>query len=507
MLVVRRAWFGHPSEQTDCCGVLRCCCNRDRTSVSAAVECVSMLTLNSQHHRRDCQSVCRRSFLQAGTLGLGGLTLPWLLQQRALANSTGRSFVRDKSIVLVFLSGGPSHIETFHPNSDAPLPYSSVTGAVKTSVVGMDFGGTFPQLARFAREATLVRSFTHPIGGHVQAIRHVLSGGTDASGENRAGYSLGGIYSRIRGTNHETTGLPTSVLLTGPEVDGQYRSERGRVQRGSSPGQLGSGYAPFEPGGRGPAVDNMQLTLDRDRFTSRRQLLRVMDQLQRQAERTRQTSGHDRFRTQATELLLKGASQAFDLSQESPRSLARYDTSGFQVGKKQFRPADIGTQFLTARRLIEAGCGFVTLHTAGWDMHADGNNPGIHAGMEMLGRPLDQALSAFLEDLQVRSMLDDVLVIVTGDFGRTPRINSRGGRDHWTRLCTLGFFGGGIGRGEVVGQTDRTNSVPSGTPVTTGNLLATVVHTLFDVSKLRLDPTIPPELSSLIQRDSPIVQL
>ena len=466
-----------------------------------------MLTLCSQQQECDSRGVSRRSFLQAGTLALGGLTLPWLLEQRAWAKNRGRSFVRDKSVVLVFLSGGASHIETFNPNMDAPAPYSSVTGEVKTDVLGMNFGGTFPQIAQFGNDATIVRSFTHPIGGHVQAIRHVLSGGTDPSGQMQDGYSLGSIYSRVRGPNHESTGMPTNVLLTGPEVDGQYRSEKGRIQRGSAPGSLGSRYAAFEPGGKGPAVDNMQLTLNSDRFANRRQLLRDVDQLKQRLDATRELNRHDSFTDQAAELLVNEASAAFDLSSESPQSIARYETTSFRIGKKKFRPADIGTQFLTARRLLEAGCGFVTLHSAGWDMHADGNNPGIHAGMEMLGRPLDKAMSAFLEDLKERGMLDDVLVIVTGDFGRTPKINNRGGRDHWARLCTLGFFGGGIGRGEVFGQSDRTNSAPSSTPVSTGNLLATVVHTLFDVGDLRLDPGIPQELSGLIQRDDPIIQL
>lgn len=456
---------------------------------------------NSGDHRS------RRSFLQAGVLGLGGLSLPWLLQQRANASVAGSSYVRNKSVVLVFLTGGASHIETFNPNMMAPLPYRSVTGEVKTSVPGLTFGGTFPGLARFGDHATLVRNFTHPIGGHVQAIRHVLSGGTDPRGEVKDGYGMGAAYSRIRGANHPTNGTPTNVLLTGPEVDGQYRSERSRMQRGSSPGSLGPSSAPFEPGAQGPAVENLELHLNADRFADRRQLLRDVDGFRKRLDAARELNGHDRFIDQASELLINGASKAFDLSHESAQTIDRYDTSRFQVGKKKFRPADIGNQFLLARRLLEAGCGFVTVHSAGWDMHADSNNPGILPGMEMLGRPLDKGLSAFLEDLENRRMIDDVLVIVTGDFGRTPKINSRGGRDHWARLCTLALFGGGAGRGEIVGRSDRTNSAPSGDSVSTGNLLATVMHTVFDVGQLRLDSRVPGELLSLIQRHTPIVDL
>ncbi len=464
-----------------------------------------MLTLLGANQSTDCSRQTRRSFLQAGSLALGGLSLPWLLQQKATAAEAGTSYVRDKSIVMVFLSGGASHIETFNPNMNSPAPFCSVTGEVKTSIPGLTLGGTFPMTARSANHATLVRSFTHPIGGHVQAIRHVLSGGTDGRGEVKEGYGMGAIYSRIRGTNHEQTGIPTNVLLTGPEVDGQYRSERGRMQRGSSPGSLGPGCSPFEPNGKGPAVDNMQLSLPPARFSDRRHLLQQVDRLKRNLDQMRELAGHDRFTDQAAELLLNGASEAFDLSRESPHVRERYDTSQFRIGKKVFRNADIGTQFLTARRLLEAGCGFVTVHSAGWDMHADGNNPGISTGLEMLGRPLDKGLSAFLEDLNQRGMLDDVLVIVTGDFGRTPKINNRGGRDHWTRLCTLAFFGGGVGNGRVVGASDRTNSEPDGTAFRSEDLRATVGHTLFDIGLLRLDPAVPGELSTLLQAGTPIV--
>src|SRR6185437_11346428 len=123
---------------------------------------------------------------------------------------------------------------------------------------------------------------------------------------------------------------------------------------------------------------------------------------------------------------------------------------------------------LLARRLIEVGAGFVTVQSAGWDMHADGNNPGIKDGMEMLGRPLDTALSAFLEDVEQRGLLDKVLVLVTGDFGRTPKINNRGGRDHWANLCTLALFGGGLNMGQVIGRSGRNNDVPATEPIAPG---------------------------------------
>jgi uncharacterized protein (DUF1501 family) len=466
-----------------------------------------MLTIRSQAASRDCSGVTRRDFLQAGALGLGSLSLPWLLESRSRAAESGLHYVRDKAVVLVFLSGGASHIETFNPNMDAPAPYHSVTGEVKTSIPGMTFGGTFPLIARHAHKAALVRSFTHPVGGHVQAISHVLTGGTDTNGDAKEGFSMGSLYARLRGANSERTGMPTYALMTGPEVDRQYRSEKGRVQRGSRPGTLGAGYAPFEPGGKGPVLDNMTLKMPAGRLGDRQQLLGQLDRIRHQADAAGTMQGYDKFTQQAVDLLLGGASEALDLSSEDPRLLERYDTSMFRVGKRDFRPADIGTQFLMARRLIESGCGFVTLHSAGWDMHADSNNPGVYAGMEMLGRPLDKAMSAFLEDIESRGMDRDVLVIVTGDFGRTPKINSRGGRDHWARLGTLAFFGGGLNTGQIIGQSDRNNGAPATEPIDTGNLFATVMHTLFDVGKLRLDQSVPRDLAGRIERSQPIYEL
>ena len=172
-----------------------------------------------------------------------------------------------------------------------------------------------------------------------------------------------------------------------------------------------------------------------------------------------------------------------------------------------FEPSILGKQMLMARRLIEAGAGFVTVQSAGWDMHADGNNPGIKAGMEMLGRPVDRALSAFLDDLEQRGLSDKVLVVLTGDFGRTPKINIRGGRDHWANLCTLGLWGGGLKMGQVIGKSDRNNAVPATTPYSTPNLLSTVMHTLFDVGVLRITRGAPNNLVKLIEDHKPIEEL
>ena len=164
-----------------------------------------MLTLLDHLADRSCDGMSRRDFVQAGTLALGGLTLPWLFEQQrlladvaAVSNRSGRpSFVRDKAIVLLFLSGGATHIETFNPNMEASSPYNSMTGEVASSLAGVSFGGTFPLLARHAHEMAVVRSFQHPIGGHVEAIAHVLSGGTDPIGKRKTGFSMGSVAARL----------------------------------------------------------------------------------------------------------------------------------------------------------------------------------------------------------------------------------------------------------------------------------------------------------------------
>lgn len=462
-----------------------------------------MLTLFGNSQTLDCAGVSRRDFLQAGALGLGGLTLPWLMETRANAKENG-GFIRDKAVVLLFLSGGASHIETFNPNMGATTPYCSMTDEVKTSIPGVTFGGTFPMLAKNAEKMAVVRSFRHPIGGHVQAIKHVLNGGSDPNGRGERGFSIGSAYTRLRGTNHPRTGMPTYALLNSSEVDGQYRSEKGRVEKGSRPGSLGATYAPFVPTGKGAAVDNMKLNIDRARLDDRRELMQAFDGLKRQSERLTGAEGFDRYREQAFDLVLGTAADAFDLSKEKQNTFDRYDTSKFRVGKKKFRNSQLGRHMLTARRLIEAGCGFVTVHSAGWDMHSDGNNPGIISGMEMLGRPVDRAVSAFLEDLADRGLSEKVLLVITGDFGRSPRVNKNGGRDHWANLSTLALAGGGLNMGQTIGKSAHKNDVPATEPIDASRLFSTVMHTLFDVGQLRVARGVPRDIMAVVERNEPI---
>jgi hypothetical protein len=461
-----------------------------------------MLTLTTASGSRDCSGLSRRDFVRAGMLGVGGLTLPWLLEARAASPG----FVRDKSVILLFCAGGPSHIETFNPNMDGVEPSRSITGEVKTTIPSVTLGGTFPELAKLADHMAIVKSFRHPVGNHDQAISHVLTGGTDPTGQKALGHSMGSMYARLRGANHPRTGLPTYHVLTHPHKDPQYNREIARVLTGSRPGPLGPAFGPFVPDGKGPAMENLKLNLSAERLADRRALLGKLDELKRGLD-SADAEGMSPFERQAAELLTGGAAKAFDLSLEKKSTVERYDTSSIKIGKKVFQPSQLGKQMLLARRLVEAGAGFVTVQSAGWDMHADGNNPGIKAGMEMLGRSVDRALSALLIDLKERGLLDRTLVLITGDFGRTPKINKNGGRDHWANLCTLAFWGGGLKMGQVIGKCDRQNAKPATTPYSTPNLLSTIMHHLFDVGTLRVTRSAPAKLVKLVEDHKPIAEL
>lgn len=481
-----------------------------------------MLTIFSGKGSRDCDGLSRRDFIRVGSLALGGLSLADLLSAKAHSAPGERSFIRDKAVVLLYLSGGASHIETFDPKMTAPSGTRSVTGEHKTNLPGVTFGGTFPLLAKNADKMAVVRSFQHSVGSHVQAHVHVLSGGTDPTGKGEQGFSMGSLFARLRGTNHPESGMPTYALLTENEVDGQYRSESGRIAKGSHPGTLGPSYAPFDHktnedasgkkkkksrSGQGSLFANMQLNLPPQRFDNRMALLGQLDRINRQIDGSGLMDGMDHFTQQAVNVMLGGAAKAFDFKKESARTIERYDTSSTLIGHKVFRPSTLGRQMLVARRLCEAGCGFVTVHSAGWDMHADGNNPGIVTGMEMLGRALDRAVSAFLEDVQQRGLSDKILLVITGDFGRTPRLNKKGGRDHWTKLSTLALAGGGLRMGQVVGQSARGADSPSSEPITPGHLMGTLMHTLLDVGQLRIAPSVPRDLVQLIDNSQTIREL
>jgi hypothetical protein len=227
----------------------------------------------------------------------------------------------------------------------------------------------------------------------------------------------------------------------------------------------------------------------------RRQLLARLDSVKRQVDATGEMEGLDRFQQQAFDVITRGVASAFDLSKEDRATVARYDTSGL------FRREDVtkwydmrrgtnllGKQMLLARRLCEAGCGFVTVSDCGWDMHANGNSPKNMANLPPLASQVDHAVAAFLEDVRERGLSERILLVVTGEMGRTPRRNRDGGRDHYADLTALLLAGGGLKGGQVIGRSDRLAARPASERCTPKHLLATVMHALLDLAAVRVQP-------------------
>ncbi len=457
----------------------------------------------------------RRDFLQIGALGATGLALPTMLQNRAMAAGSA-NFVRDKSVVFLFLAGGPSQYESFDPKQSAPFEIRGVTGEVQTCLPGVTFAGVLPQLARHADKLAVIRSFKPEGGGiHEAETIRMLTGGTVEPRDNKMdgpGGSIGSLHSRIRGMNHPRTGTPTYAYLQAPEIDEFYVNFfLSCAQQGSAPGGLGSAYAPFTPGRGGTAIDNMNPRIPADILSDRRRLLASLDRFKKQADQSGEMDGLDRFRQQAFDVVNGGAvRKALDLEQEDARIVERYDTGHLLVHahqKSKHGASTLGKMLLTARRLCEAGCGFVTVASGGWDMHGDGNNPGVLRGSESVARPMDHAVSAFLEDVHERGLSDDILLVITGEFGRSPKINNNGGRDHWAGITPLVLAGGGLEMGQVVGQSSRDGGVPATEPIRIRDLMSTITHTVFDVGQMRLQASLPPEILKLTENGRSIDQL
>jgi hypothetical protein len=451
----------------------------------------------------------RRAFLTAGSLALGGFTLPQLLAAKASAAESGRP-IKDKSVIFLFLHGGPSQIETFDPKMTAPPGIHSVTGEIPTALPGITFGSTFERLAALANRTAIVRSFTTGDGKH--DIKPIV-------GKNSADANLGSLYALVAGSNRPDTGMPTNVALFPRSVDPERQPRQKQFGDFGATGSLGAAFTPFIPGSGGDMQSNMELKLPRQRIDDRRSLLTGLDRIRREADKTALQDGLDRFRQQAFDTILGGAAEAFDLSKEDPRTLARYDTAPLvrpgdinpKWNNKKFyvdNAKTLGKLLLMARRLCEAGAGFVTVTTNFvWDMHSDVNNAGVEEGMRYMGRPLDHAVSAFLEDVDQRGLSDDILLVACGEMGRTPRLNNRGGRDHWGGLAPLLLAGGGLKMGQVIGQSTRDAGAPLSTPYTLNHLTATILHTLLDTGQLRVTRGVPREVARIIETGEVIPEL
>lgn len=452
------------------------------------------------------QTPSRRQFLRVGGLGLGGLTLADLLAVKAHAKAS-KLPLRDKSVIFLFQHGGPSQFETFDPKMDAPREIRSATCEIPTRIPGITFGSTFERLAKLNDKFSIVRSFTTGDANH--DIKPIV-------GRDTLRANMGTLYSRVAGVLRPGTAMPTNVALFPRAVDpasGPHITQFGNFE---SAGEFGSAYAPFVPGAGGGLQADMKLNLPQTRLNDRRELLASLDHWKRRAETSGAFDGLDAFQQQAFATLEGGISDAFDLRKEDPRTLARYDTAPLS-SRDRFSPqwknrehyadnsATLGKLLLLARRLCERGAGFVTVTTSFvWDMHADGNNAPMTVGMDYVGRPFDHAVAAFIEDCEARGLRDKILLVCCGEMGRTPRLNAKGGRDHWGGLAPLLLYGGGLPMGHVIGASARDGGSPADSPVTMQNLLATVMDTLLDLGEVRVLDGLPKSLLDTLTSGEPI---
>jgi len=424
------------------------------------------------HQPRCSGPVRRREVLKAGVLSLGGLSLPRLLEARASAHR-GRL---DTSAILLFLHGGPSQLETFDLKPDAPEGMRSVFKPISTNVPGIEICEHFPRLARISDRFALVRSLNHSMAVHSDGQIEVMTGKTPpridpTSGSKGEHPDIGHVTAHRRGRHAE--GLPRYVAIPSP----LYATQ---------PTYLGLDYKAFsvsdpsrpEFAPLGLAVDGAARGLD-----ARRTLLARLDEVRRATDRHAEWTAMDQFQGQAFRLLTSThVARAFDLEREDPRLRDRY-------GRHRW-----GQSCLLARRLVEAGTSVVTLYIdtpkdgpefTNWDDHpGNAGRPG-HFGTFMQSRLpyLDQALSALIEDVYARGLDRDVLIVVTGEFGRTPQIRKGPpdgsiGRDHWPQAYSALVSGGGFRMGQVIGATDPHGAYPKLRPLSAKDLLATVYHHL-----------------------------
>lgn len=401
-------------------------------------------------------SIGRRSFLKVGVLGgLGagsgsclGFTLQDLLEHAPTAP-------RATSVIHIFLPGGMAHQETFDPKPYAPIEYRGSTKAIKTAIDGVQFSNRLPRLATIADKMTIIRSFSHGEAAHERGVHNMFTGYRPSP--SLVFPSMGSIVSHELGSQND---LPSYVCV--PNQPNTFAGS----------GYLSSSFAPFSLGSD-PANKNFEVRdlnlpggVTEERFTRRRRMLDAVNDHFRAREASDELDAMDSFYHHAYDLLSSHeARAAFDLTKET------------DVMKDKYGRTQAGMRMLLGRRLVEAGVRFVSMTYGSWDMHRD-----IDASMNSQLPSLDQALAALINDLDQRGLLDSTLVLLTTEFGRTPRLNAEGGRDHWPRVFSIAMAGGGVKRGFVLGASDPTATEVEDTKVGPEDL----AHTVF--SLLGIDP-------------------
>lgn len=399
---------------------------------------------------RRCDGKSRREFLTLGALSALGLTLGDALRVGAATNAPA------KACLLIWLDGGPSHLDTFDPKPEAPSEVRGPFSTIPTRIPGIALSEHLPRTAQVLDKVALIRSLTHELGNHDTGSHFLLTG--HRPNPALAYPSLGSIVAREATTRGA---LPPYVVL--PEATPALGS-----------GYLPGAYAPFTAGSDPARRHDLALpeSLTLERLGERRAILAQLDAFSKHVEATPATQSRDAFYDQAYRMLASPeAKAAFDLSREPSGLRERYGS-----GK-------LGSACLTARRLIEAGVRFVTVVDSGWDTHVNIAKTLPDALFPGSGKlpALDRAYAALLTDLAERGLLETTLVVLMGEFGRTPKLNAAGGRDHWPRAGFACLAGGGVRGGQVIGKTDASGESPLERPVRPEDLSASIL-TLLGIS-------------------------
>ncbi len=427
-----------------------------------------MLTIRSGQRVRFCDGTTRRGFLQLGALGFAGLTLADLLRSEAAAG-VGSS---RKALINIHLGGGPSHQDIFDLKPDAPAEFRGEFNPISTNVAGLDICEHLPKLAAMGDKFAVVRTVVGSNAGHSNF--QTLTGFNQKSLASLGGRpSIGSVVAKLQGSSAQ--GAPPFVAFNR-----------------AAAGYLGPTYQPFSPSSGGLANLSINRALDARRLHDRVGLLSELDGLRRDIDGSGQMEALDSYSQAAVDIVTSGRlADALDLKKEDPRIVSQYGRAGETL--------------LKARRLIEAGVRVITTDASfgGWDTHSDNFNKLSKKNLPSM----DQAMSALLMDLSARGMLDDVTIVMWGEFGRTPRVDNDAGRNHWPPVSMAMLAGGGMRTGQAIGETTKYAETPKSRPVHFQEIHATLYHNLGinPHTTQFIDPAGRPQY--LLEHNTPIAEL
>ncbi len=449
---------------------------------------------NKTNHSRRCDGVHRRDILRIGglsALGLGVADWLWLKTASGALHPGATPTTKAKRCILIWLDGGPSHLETFDPKPLASKEVRGPLSTVATSIPGVRLGECLTETAKIMDKIAIIRSMTSPLGEHNFGTHYMMTGFKPTPALEYPAFT--GVGSMVAKTESL---LPPHIAVPDFRVGGSNFSGNGFLDSGLKPFSLDSD--PSKPDFKVQGLDFFP-GLDLNRIKRRQAFVKQLEKFDNAMQQA--DSGGDAATEQAFQLIASAqAKLAFDLEQESAKTRRRYG------------PKTIGQSCLLARRLIERDVPFVTINNKGWDTHEslvtrlkDGYT-GAKVGVGLIPS-LDLALSALLNDLSDRNLLDETLVVVMGEFGRTPKLNVAGGRDHWPRVFSVALAGGGVQGGQVIGASDKVGEQPQDRPVTPSDLVATIYSLLGIDPKLTLQTSTGRPVQITPDHAQPIAEL